>query len=566
MDGYTQEEEIIEEAPLTAEELFELHKEEINAAFEEKSFFKRFSEMCSGLSKPKASPEYKLAKVELQRLSAPILAIILPVIAVVSLIVITQVTSTGKETVEVEIATIQEDEAPPEEDPEEPEPIEPDPIDEVVDIQIDTPVVGPPSEMVSPTPTPTSEPLSVKPAQQESVALIKSPITFNKMQGSRNPGTIGAMTSGGNSLGDAATEAAVMKFLRWLKWKQQPNGAFGPIAHTSLGILAFLAHGETPSSKEFGETVQNAIQFLINQQVTGKNGPTFKGTDGHEYATLIAAYALAEAYGMTRNPNVKEAATRILRRIIDNQSPTGGWDYCMKKESTRDDLSYEGWAIQALKAGKLAGLELEGMDECIKKAIRCLKTRNFRNGGFNYTAGGAPNGLTATGCLAMQLLGYGEEPEVKSALDYMREWLPVFKSKVGARAGGPLPGSNPQYYAYYAAQCKYQAGMCEGATPKNLKSWQDWNVAMKQLYTSSIKTIDQTIEGVDGKPKAMGYWEGGYNGTVMGSCLCALQLMVYYRYLPTSKIDKKAAKDSDAGRSKREAEKKKDTVDIEVDI
>ena len=293
MDGYTQEEEIIEEAPLTAEELFELHKEEINAAFEEKSFFKRFSEMCSGLSKPKSSPEYKLAKVELQRLSAPILAIILPVIAVVSLIVITQVTSTGKETVEVEIVTIQEDDAPPEEDIVEPDPIELDPIDEVVDIQIDTPVVGPPSEMVSPTPTPTSEPLSVKPAQQESVALIKSPITFNKMQGSRNPGTIGVMTSGGDKLGDAATEAAVMKFLRWLKWKQQPNGAFGPIAHTSLGILAFLAHGETPASKEFGETVQNAIQFLINQQVNGKNGPTFKGTDGHEYATLIAAYALA---------------------------------------------------------------------------------------------------------------------------------------------------------------------------------------------------------------------------------------------------------------------------------
>ena len=87
---------------------------------------------------------------------------------------------------------------------------------------------------------------------------------------------------------------------------------------------------------------------------------------------------------------------RVLTRIVQNQSPTGGWDYNINKESTRDDLSFEGWAIQAIKAGKLAGLAPEGLDECIKKAIRCLKTRNFRNGGFNYTANGKIGFFTVT--------------------------------------------------------------------------------------------------------------------------------------------------------------------------
>lgn len=570
MDGYTQEEEILEEEiPLTAEELFEQHKAEINAAFEEKSFFKRFSEMCSGLTKPRSSAEYKLAKVELTRLSAPILAVLLPTIFIITLIVVTKVTANKKDTIEVEITTLQDEEPPLEEDIVEPDPVEPDPVEEVVDIQVDTPVIGPPTEMVSPTPTPTTEPLSVKPAEQESVALIKSPIKFNSMRGSRTPGTIGRMTSGGNSLGDPATEAAVMKVLRWLKWKQNPNtGAIGDLATTSLAVLSFLAHGETPASNEFGDTVLNAIQYLVSAQIKGSSGfETFKGTDGHEYATLIATYALCEAYGMTKNPNVKDVAMRVLTRIVQNQSPTGGWDYNLRKESVRDDLSFEGWAIQALKAGKLAGLEPEGMDECIKKAIKCLKTRNFRGGGFNYTANGRPTGLTATGCLAMQLLGYGDEPEVKSALDFMRQWLPVFKSTEKPTPGGLLPGSAPQYYAYYAAQCKYQAGMCVGADPKNLKSWQDWNVEMKKLYCSTQITIPQTIEGPDGKPKQMGYWKGGYRGDMMGSCLCALQLMVYYRYLPSSKIEKKASpkKDSSSSRNKRE-EKKKEAVDIEVDI
>ena len=568
MAEYEDEEVVDEEAPLSAEELFELHKEEINAAFEEKGFFRRFSDMLKGLTKPKSSAEYKLARGELNRLAAPILAVVLPTIAVIVLIVVTEVTSQPQETIEVEIAETKEEEQIEEEQPEEePEP-PPEPPDEYVDVQVDTPSVTV-SEMNAPTPP--SEPLSVKPAPQDSVAIIKSPVTISTIRGSRSPGRIGAMTRGGDGYGDAATESAVYKVLRWLKYKQVPDtgangtpGDIGGLANTALAVLVYLAHGETPSSsKEFGETVRRAIQSLVDRQYERNGVVTFKGTDGHEYATLTATYALCEAYGMTKNPLVRDAAMKSLTRIVNNQSETGGWDYCINKDSTRDDMSFEGWALQALKAGKLAGLHPDGLDDCIKKAIRCLKTRNFRNGGFNYTAGGGPNGLTATGCLAMQLLGYGNEPEVKSALDFMRAWLPSFEAKGNAVAGGPLPGSAPQYYCYYAAQCKYQAGMCENADPKNVKLWQDWNVEMKKLYCSTLITLDQTIPGVDGKPKKMGYWKGGYNGDVMGTCLCALQLMVHYRYLPTSKIEK-AEKQADGGDKAKPS--KKETVDVEVDI
>ena len=567
MAEYEDEEVVDEEAPLSAEELFELHKEEINAAFEEKGFFRRFSDMLKGLSKPKSSAEYKLARVELNRLAAPILAVILPTIAVIVLIVVTQVTSQPQETIEVEIAETKEEEKIEEDQPEEePEP-PPEPPDEYVDVQVDTPSVTV-SEMNAPTPT--TEPLSVKPAPQDSVAIIKSPVTMSRIVGSRSPGRIGAMTRGGTSYGDPATEAAVYKVLRWLKYMQRQgmgkgnDGAIGDLPTTALAVLVYLAHGETPSnSKEFGETVRLAIQRLVDWQVDRNGVATFKGTDGNEYATLIATYALCEAYGMTKNPMVRDAAMKTLTRIVNNQSETGGWDYKINKGSTRDDMSFEGWALQALKAGKLAGLHPDGLDDCIKKAMRCLKTRNFRNGGFNYTAGSGPTGLTATGCLAMQLLGYGNEPEVKSALDFMRAWLPSFEAKGNAVPGGPLPGASPQYYCYYAAQCKYQAGMCENADPKNLKLWQDWNVEMKKLYCSTLVTCPETIEGVDGKPKQMGYWEKGYRGRMMGTCLCALQLMVYYRYLPTTKIEKAEKQAGGGGKAKPS---KKETVDVAVDI
>jgi len=357
----------------------------------------------------------------------------------------------------------------------------------------------------------------------------------------------------------------VMKALRWLKKTQKPSGNWdGTIANTALAVLTYLAHDETPSSKEFGETVEKAIQYLIMNQIDkGKNGGvSFNGVDGNEYATLICTYALCEAYGMTKNPNAKEAALKALQRIVDNQSPTGGYDYGINKTSTRDDMSFEGWALQALKAGKMAGLHPTGLEECIKKAIKCLKTRNFKNGGFNYCAGGGPTGLTATGCLCMQLLGYHDQPEVTAALDMMRAWLPVFESKAPLKEGGPCPGAAPQYYCYYAAQAKYQAGMREGALPVDVKSWQEWNSAMKALYPKTITTLPEKIAGPDGKMHSMGYWKEGYNNPTMGTCLCALQLMVYYRYLPTTKIEKPASK-PEKGSSKKS---KKDDVDVEVDI
>ena len=558
------EEIIEEEVPLSAEELFEQHKAEIEAAFEEKGFFRRLGDMFSGLSKPKSSAEYKLAKTELQRLAAPLAAILLPTLGVIALIVITAIQGQTKQTIQVDIARAQDEATELEEEEEQQEEVVETPPDEQVDVTVDTPNVAV-SDVVTPSATPQNEPVSVKPAAQDSVALIKSPITMRSMTGSRTPGSIGAMTRGGAGYGDAQTEGAVLKALRWLKKTQKKEGCWtGDIANTALAVLAYLAHGETPASKEFGETVQAAIQYLIDAQTMDANGVCrFRGAGGSEYGYLICTYALCEAYGMTRNPNAKIAALTALQRIVDNQSPTGGWDYNMKKESTRDDMSFEGWALQAIKAGKMAGLHPDGLDECIKKAIRCLKTRNFKNTGFNYTAGGSPTGLTATGCLCMQLLGYMNENEVKASLETMREWKPTFD----AGKGGIFPGANPQYYCYYAAQCKYQAGMCQGATPANVKTWQDWNQAMKALYPPSITTLPETIDGPDGKPKAMGYWKQGYNNPTMGTCLVALQLMVYYRYLPTTQT--KAAKSEshdDGADGKKDSKKKSKDVEVEVDI
>ena len=541
---------------------------ELATRFEERGFFKRLGDMFAGLGQPKDTREYKLARIELQRLSAPLIAIVVPVLFVVVLIVVTAIQGQQKRVIQVDVAHLEEETTEvKEEDPPPPEEIEPEPMEDV-EIVFDNPTPGPVSNL-DPTPSPPSKQLSVKPAPVDAVALVNSPVKMKSIMGSRTPGQRGARTSGGANNGDQYTEAAVMKALRWLKHTQKSDGSWpGGLSNTGLAVLAFLAHGETPAtSKEFGNTVKLAIQNLCDNQFIAPDGTVkFRGTDGHEYAYLIATYALCEAYGMTHNPNAKEAAYNALRRIVDNQSPTGGWDYNMVKTSTRDDMSFEGWALQAIKAGKMAGLHPEGLEECIKKAIRCLKTRNFKNGGFNYTAGGNPTGLTATGCLCMQLLGYGAQPEVGAALEYMRNWNPTFTI---SGTPGDTPGAAPQYYCYYAAQCKFQAGMKNGATAVDLKSWQAWNAAMKALYPKTIITLPEKILGPDGKEHEMGYWKNSDAhgcGETMSTCLCALQLMVYYRYLPTTQaVNETATEDAAADAATQKAIRGGD-VDVTVDI
>ena len=199
--------------------------------------------MFKGLGAPRSSAEYKLARTELQRLVAPICAILLPTLGMIVLIVVTAVTGQNRETIQVDIARAQdeEEELKEEQEPEEIE--EQTPPEEVVDVQVDTPSVSQ-VDVTPPAPV-QNEPVSVKPATQDAVLLIKSPVTMRAMASSRTPGSRGKYLVGGGKYGDAATEDAVLKALRWLKKTQNSNGSWSPspISNTGLAILAFLAHG-----------------------------------------------------------------------------------------------------------------------------------------------------------------------------------------------------------------------------------------------------------------------------------------------------------------------------------
>ena len=538
------------------------HQPTIKEMLGELTFLEWLRSVQSGLRMPKDSGEYRYAYQQMQRLWSPVCGVALPLLLVGILMATPEHVVSDKDAIPVTIeATKNNDVLKDDPKTKEPEPVEPPPPD---DSNVN-PVVGDISAMPAPGPvgpaTGPSTPFSPKPAAFDSVAMVKSPITMKGVYASRSPGAKGMLTgkgAGGGANGDRHTEDAVMRALRWLKKNQQADGSWNKnkVAMTGLVVLTYLAHGETPSeSKEFGPTVKKAIEYLLSTQ--NKETGRIPGNYDHP----IAAYALCEAYGMTLNPNVKEAAEKAVALIIKGQHPTGGWTYNLdpdvqkpgKEKSDldgkyRDDTSYMGWCAQALKAARLAKLHVDGLEKATKLAIKGFKKNANPNGGFGYTGPGQ-GGLTAVGTLCMQLMGAANDSEVKKSLDLMDAWVPSFEAK------GPQ-GSALQYYFYYATQCKFHAGG---------KRWENWNKEMKPVYVKAQHIEKDAIKDVDGRDCDIGWWENGDTHTdrpVMDTCLAALQLMVYYRYLPTTKQEAVLAEEEVTATSTDKGDIKVDTGNL----
>ncbi|MBL7076587.1 MAG: terpene cyclase/mutase family protein [Kiritimatiellae bacterium] len=495
-------------------------KHNLMSLFEHLTFRQKVAKVMAGLKADKDSGDYKYARLQVARLSAPVCAILVPVLGIGMLSLLATFAPERDASVEVQVVEEIDPEALEDIEDLEDEPIEPPEPIEMEDFTPD----APPSEINDVMDAPATE-VSQDQAQFEEVAMVKSPIVMRGILGNRGAGA--RASAMGQFGGSGVTEGAVLRALRWLKSQQQKDGSWLKTkpASTSLALLTFLAHGETPASEEFGPTVEKAIRFLVDSQ-DPKTG-MFAGRDGHNYTHPIVTYALCEAYALTKVPMVKTAAEKALALVIKGQHPSGGWDYNLK-QTTRDDTSYMGWCVQALKAAKMADLHHPKLGDAMKLAVKGMQKNAHPQGGFGYTSPGQ-GGLTGVGVLCMQFLGAANKPECKRGLDYMAQ-------KASFNWREPW-GRSPVYYWYYATQAKFHAG---GST------WQQWN----NQFSRELVRNQTVMKGAAKDGKDMGFWDSPGekehgDGRVMDTCLCALQLQVYYRYLPTFKTPKAIEEDDD---------------------
>lgn len=331
-----------------------------------------------------------------------------------------------------------------------------------------------------------------------------------------------AMKAGG---GNPKCEEAILKALHYLKQNQNEDGSWGgeyPAAMTGLSLLAFLGHCEKPTSQDFGPAVRKAIDYLV---AMGKNqdGKLSRG-DGAPwvYEHGIATYALGEAYILTKEAPIGEVVKDAVGRIVNGQGKDGGWMYRFSKE-TPSDTSVSGWQIQALKAAHLTGLNIDGVDETMHKAMDNLMRVKGPKNGFGYRKPDEERwGLTGAGVLGLQIGRNLRGGAAREGLNYILEdeKRPEIKYK----------GAGANLYAwYYNTQACFQAGG---------SFWGRWNRAFQEEVLNAQDGDGSWPETGSTQREGGLHWTGtgqSKDAIVYRSSLCVLMLEVFYRYLATAK-------------------------------
>src|SRR5688572_21716319 len=187
---------------------------------------------------------------------------------------------------------------------------------------------------------------------------------------SRRAGTANKVRRGRSPQGSTVgTEEAVLEGLRWLIRHQEEDGSWSPatlaqrctaktpcipleaqVSHnydeglTGLALLCFLGQGISIDSKieivdtamgkrhEAGEVVKRGIRWLIDRQ---KEDGSFCAGRAFMYNEALASMALFEAYGLSRNRELKRPAQKAIEFLVAAQKlgPQGqlwGWRYSPK--------------------------------------------------------------------------------------------------------------------------------------------------------------------------------------------------------------------------------------------
>lgn len=295
---------------------------------------------------------------------------------------------------------------------------------------------------------------------------------------------------------------AIDKGLEWLAAEQADDGSYGDLSHygphvglTGLSGLAFLSEGSTPGRGRYGKQVERCIDFILKHgsesglyAAESSHGPMYD----HGFATLF----IAEVYGMSPRPELRESLRKAIRLIVTTQNDEGGWRYQPVRNDA--DISVTICQIMALRAARNAGIYVP--KTTIDKAIDYVKKSQNLDGGFRYMLGqgGSAFARSAAGVAALQYAGIYTGEEIERGLEYLKRFIPPKDQTVG----------HYFYGHYYAAQAMFLAGDAY---------WAEWFPAIR----------DELLE----RQAPEGFWRG-QAGNEYGTAMALIILQMPNRLLP----------------------------------
>ncbi|MCF7733072.1 MAG: hypothetical protein K9N23_15390, partial [Akkermansiaceae bacterium] len=314
--------------------------------------------------------------------------------------------------------------------------------------------------------------------------------------------------------GSRETESAVDRGLAYLAKTQEADGRWDigkgggqgghDVGATAFGLLSFYGRGERHDQEcKYQDQVARGLKWLLSQQDRASGdmrGPRPQQNAMYDHG--IASLALIEAYGVTKDPDLRPRAIAAIEFMGGAQHPEGGWRY---QPGERGDLSATGWYIMALGSAKMSGIPVP--DAIFNGATKFLDSVRGGESGGSYGYTDSPGkrvsdrpGMNAAGFFCSQLLG--ASPNDARAHE---------SARIIGGSGLKIPDL---YYVYYGTLAAYQH---QGSL------WDEWRKTMQDGFLKA--------QAQDGSWQPGGS-HGGAMGRIIGTALTILCLEAHYRYTP----------------------------------
>jgi hypothetical protein len=328
------------------------------------------------------------------------------------------------------------------------------------------------------------------------------------------------------------SEQALQHGLEWLARNQGPQGNWesNDLGLVGMGALAFLSAGHLPGRGPYGEVVDRALDYILqNAQPSGLLNISHAQRDMYNHG--LAAFVLGQAHGMSSDARLGPALDRALKLIAHTQAEDGGWDYRARRQQRGHDLSLAVMQAKALRSAVDSGLEVPR--DVILAAIQSVREHytpkdgaqglddpqaRIGDGQFTYNrGGGATLAMAAAGIVCLQEFGQYDDWRIPKNLDVIHREI--------RDLGPPRPGDGKvafdAYTLYYVGQALYQVG------------GRDW----EQSYPKLRDYLVATQHRKPGDPRQDGYWDanrhvGGKPGQLYGTSVACFILAIPNRYLP----------------------------------